>query len=56
MKKIKINDDNKSYVVRRYIDSTISRMDNEEIYLALKDFLYKEKIEYPNDTLETEIF
>jgi hypothetical protein len=30
-------------------------MDNEEIYLALKDFLFKEKIEYPNDTLETEI-
>jgi len=55
MKKFRVNDDNKSYIVRRYVDSIISGMDNEDIYLSFKDYLFKEKMEYPNDTLDIEI-
>jgi hypothetical protein len=55
MKRISINDNNKSYIVRRYVDSIISRMDDADIYLAFKDYLFREKIDYPNDTLEIEI-
>jgi hypothetical protein len=55
MKKFRVNDDNKSYIVRRYVDNIISGMDNEDIYLSFKDYLFKEKMEYPNDTLDIEI-
>lgn len=55
MKKFSVNDSNKSYIVRRYVDSIISHMDNEDVYLSFKDYLFREKMEYPNDTLEIEI-
>ena len=34
MKKFSVNDSNKSYIVRRYVDSIISHMDNEDVYLS----------------------
>lgn len=55
MKKFTVNDSNKSYIVRRYVDGIISHMDNEDVYLAFKDYLFREKMDYPNDTLEIEI-
>lgn len=55
MKKFSVNDSNKSYIVRRYVDSIISHMDNEDVYLSFKDYLFREKMGYPNDTLEIEI-
>lgn len=52
---IKINSDNKSYMVRRYVDYIITRMDNNDILDALKDYLFREKMSYPIDTLSQEI-
>lgn len=50
-----ITEDNKSYVVRRYTDYITSRMDNLELLEEFKDYFFKEKINYPVDTLQTEI-
>jgi len=55
MKNIKITTDNKSYIVRRYTDYAVSRMDNIEIFNNFKDYFYREKIAYPISTLEVEI-
>jgi hypothetical protein len=52
---LKITEDNKPYIVRRYTDYIISRMDNLELLEEFKDYFYREKIGYPIDTLETEI-
>lgn len=55
MKTTHITDENKSYIIRRYTDYVVSRMDNVEIWEAFKDYFYKEKISYQNHTLEEEI-
>jgi hypothetical protein len=56
MKKlIKITESNKSYIVRRYTDYIVSRMDNLELLEEFKDYFYREKIGYPIDTLQNEI-
>lgn len=56
MKKlIKITESNKPYLVRRYTDYIVSRMDNLELLEEFKDYFYREKVNYPIDTLQTEI-
>lgn len=55
MKRIKITVDNKDYVVRRYTDYILSRMDNLEILDSFKDYFFREKMAYPIETLEQEI-
>jgi hypothetical protein len=55
MRHYHITDSNKSYIVRRYSDYIVSRMDNLDIFNEFKNYLFKEKMEYPNDTLEDEI-
>lgn len=55
MRRIQITNDNKAYIVRRYTDYALSRMDNVEILNAFKDYFYREKIGYPINTLESEI-
>jgi hypothetical protein len=56
MKKlIKVSETNKPYIVRRYTDYIVSRMDNLELLEEFKDYFYREKIGYPVDTLQTEI-
>jgi hypothetical protein len=56
MKKlIKITESNKPYIVRRYTDYIVSRMDNLELLEEFKDYFYREKIGYPIDTLQNEI-
>lgn len=55
MRHLKITDDNKPYIVRRYTDYIVSRMDNVEIFEELKNYIYKEKVDYPISTLELEI-
>lgn len=52
---LKITPDNKGYVVRRYVDYIVSRMDSTEILDSFKSYLYNEKMGYPIDTLELEI-
>ncbi len=55
MKTLQVTPDNKSYIVRRYCDYVISRMDNDEIYNSFKDYFFREKMGYPIDTLKEEI-
>lgn len=55
MKTLQVTPDNKSYIVRRYCDYVISRMDNEEIYSSFKDYFFREKMGYPINTLVEEI-
>lgn len=55
MRNIKLNDDNKSYIVRRYCDYTVSHMDNLDLLNGFKEYFYREKMAYPIDTLEVEI-
>lgn len=56
MKKIiKITESNKPYIVRRYTDYIVSRMDNLELLEEFKDYFYREKVGYPIDTLQNEI-
>jgi len=50
-----ITEDNKPYVVRRYTDYITSRMDSLEVLDEFKDYFFKEKINYPVDTLQSEI-
>ena len=50
-----ITEDNKPYIVRRYTDYIVSRMDNLELLEEFKDYFYREKIGYPIDTLQNEI-
>lgn len=53
--KIKITPDNKSYIVTRYVDYILTRMDTLDMFGALKDYLLREKMSYPIDTLNLEI-
>lgn len=55
MKLIKISDDNKAYVVRRYTDYIIAHMDNIEVLDSFRNYFFREKMSYPVDTLEIEI-
>jgi len=50
-----ISNDNKVYIIRRYTDYIITRMSDIEILDAFKNYLFQEKMHYPNDTLEEEI-
>lgn len=52
---IKITESNKPYIVRRYTDYVVSRMDNLQLLEEFKDYFYREKTGYPIDTLSTEI-
>lgn len=53
--KIKLTADNKSYIVTRYVDYILTRMDTLDMFGALKDYLFREKMSYPIDTLNLEI-
>lgn len=55
MKTFAITQNNKSYITKRYIDYIISRMDETDIWEGFKNYLFKEKIKYPLDTLVSEI-
>jgi hypothetical protein len=55
MKTLIINENNKSYFTKRYVDHILSRMDQTDIWGSLKNYLFKEKIKYPTDTLQAEI-
>jgi hypothetical protein len=55
MRFIEISNDNKAYIVRRYTDYVISRMDDIEVLDAFRNYFFQEKMSYPNDTLEEEI-
>lgn len=55
MKQLQITPDNKSYIVRRYCDYVLSRMDTEDIYSSFKDYFFREKMGYPIKTLTEEI-
>jgi hypothetical protein len=55
MKQLQITPDNKSYIVKRYCDYVLSRMDDEDIYSSFKDYFFREKMGYPIDTLKEEI-
>lgn len=55
MKTITVNATNKSYITKRYIDYIVSRMDETDVWENFKNYLYKEKIKYPIDTLISEI-
>jgi hypothetical protein len=50
-----ISNDNKVYIIRRYADYIITRMDDVEILDAFRNYFFQEKMNYPNDTLEEEI-
>lgn len=55
MKTLKITNENKSYISKRYVDYILSRMDETDVWNSLKDYLFKEKIKYPIETLQSEI-
>ena len=55
MRTLHVTSDNKSYIVKRYCDYVVSRMDTEDIYNEFKDYFFKEKMSYPIDTLVNEI-
>jgi hypothetical protein len=55
MKHLKISSDNKDYIVERYSSFMLSRMNDLEILEAFRDYFHKEKMSYPNETLEQEI-
>ena len=55
MRILKLTEDNKSYIVRRYVDHILSRMDDIDMWNTLKDYVYREKMSYPIETLELEI-
>lgn len=55
MKPLKLSQNNKTYIVHRYVDHIVSRMDNDDMWNAFKDYLFREKMGYPIDTLEIEI-
>jgi hypothetical protein len=55
MKNLKVTIDNKAYISRRYVDYIVSHMDEIDILDSFKDYLYREKFNYPNATLEVEI-
>ncbi|NDD84188.1 hypothetical protein EBZ38_07935 [bacterium] len=55
MKNIKVTIENKAYITRRYVDYIVSHMDEIDMLDSVKDYIYREKFNYPNATLETEI-
>jgi hypothetical protein len=55
MRQLQMTPDNKSYIVRRYCDYVLSRIDNDEVYTGFKDYFFREKMGYPIDTLKEEI-
>ena len=55
MKNLKVSIDNKAYLSRRYVDYIVSHMDEIDMLESLKDYIYREKFNYPNATLEVEI-
>jgi hypothetical protein len=55
MRHIHLTNNNKSYIIRRYVDHIVSRMDDLDMWESLKDYLYREKFGYPLETLENEI-
>ena len=55
MKPIKVTIENKAYLTRRYVDYIVSHMDEVDMLDSLKNYIYREKFNYPNQTLETEI-
>ena len=55
MKNLKVTIDIKAYLTRRYVDYIVSHMDEVDMLDSLKEYIYKEKFNYPNLTLELEI-
>jgi hypothetical protein len=55
MRHIHLTPNNKSYIIRRYVDNIVSRMDTIDMWESLKDYLYREKSGYSIETLEDEI-
>jgi hypothetical protein len=55
MRYFNIDSENKAYIVKRYTDYMVSRLDNLEIWEGFKEYFYHEKMSYPNKTLEQEI-
>jgi|688.fasta_scaffold772889_2 hypothetical protein len=55
MKNLKVTIDNKAYLTRRYVDYIVSHMDEVDMLDSLKEYIYKEKFNYPNLTLELEV-
>lgn len=55
MKTIEVNFHNKDYITKRYVDYITSRMNETDVWENFKNYLYKEKIKYPIDTLVGEI-
>lgn len=55
MRTIIIDNENKSYFAKRYVDYILSRMDQTDIWQELKNYLFKEKIRYKPELLQAEI-
>jgi hypothetical protein len=55
MKNLKVTLENKAYLIRRYTDYIVSHMNDIDVFDSLKDYIYREKFNYPNQTLESEI-
>lgn len=55
MKMLKVTLENKAYLTRRYVDYIVSHMDEIDMLESIKDYIYREKFNYPNQTLESEI-
>lgn len=55
MRTLEVTTNNKSYIVQKYVDHVAYRMDDNEIYDAFKDYLFREKMAYPIETLNAEI-
>jgi len=52
---LKVTEDNKSYLVRRYADYIVTRMDSIQILEEFKNYFYREKMGYLCNTLENEM-
>lgn len=52
---LKVTEENKPYLTRRYTDYIVSRMDDVEILEEFKNYFYREKMAYSPQTLESEI-
>jgi hypothetical protein len=52
---LKITEENKPYLIRRYTDYVVTRMDSIQILEEFKNYFYREKMAYPCETLENEM-
>jgi len=52
---LKVTEASKPYLVRRYADYVLNRMDSIQILEEFKNYFYREKMGYPCETLENEM-